>query len=81
MIVPIFQHCSYSFTGADKAKHSLHVRVTSSLDLEWVLYINDSQVGRFLDTKVNILINSQLYAALDYRNIINMYNDLLPKQP
>ena len=76
MIQPTFHYCYFSFT-ADNDKHDLRVRVTPSLGLEWHLYINDMEIGYFIDERTNTLLQTDLTRALSYANVLTVYNDLL----
>lgn len=72
-----FYYCYFSFrTGFDQ-KHELRVRVTASLFLEWHLYVNDFEVGFYLDEVTNILMEDRLANALSYHNVKRIYSDLL----
>jgi hypothetical protein len=81
MVVPTFKSCSFQFGDPHSDRHLLQVWVTPSLSLEWKLYINDSEVGRRLDTETNILLHKELTAALDYIAVLGVYNDILTKAP
>lgn len=84
MVIPNIEYCYYSFKGSDGSKHHLRCWVTNSLSLEWKLYINDVEVGRYLDLSTNILLPSELDYAFSWENVVTVYNDLIlniPKQP
>jgi hypothetical protein len=71
-----FQYAYFLYkTGA--VRHELRVKVTSSLSLEWALYVDDVCLGTFLDTTTNILISTQLENALSYSNVERVYTILL----
>jgi hypothetical protein len=55
----------------------LEVRVTSSIDLEWVLWVDGVKVGHYLDTGTNILLPDSLNRALSFSNVTRVYNQLL----
>lgn len=73
-----FHYCYFSFRGEGQ-KHELRVRVTASLGLEWHLYVNDQEVGFYVDNEVNILMPDRLNVALSYHNVKCIYAELLSK--
>lgn len=74
-----FHYCYFSFRGDHGQKHELRVRVTASLGLEWHLYVNDQEVGYYIDNEVNIVMADRLADALSYHSVIRIYTELLSK--
>jgi hypothetical protein len=70
------QYMYFKF-GCSAGKHELRMVITNNLNMEWKLYINDEQVGRFWDTKTNVLIKSEFYKSLDYRRVLSIYKAIL----
>lgn len=72
----LLYYCYFSFRNNSGAKHDLRVRVID-LSLEWHLYVNDQEVGCFLDEKTNVLIEAQMEQALSFKNVNRVYAELL----
>lgn len=72
----LFYYCHFTFRNNSGAKHVLVVRVID-LGLEWQLYVNDREVGYFLDEKTNVLIEAQMEQALSFKNVNRVYAELL----
>jgi hypothetical protein len=72
-----FQHGIFVFTSPGKSRHELVVRVTPSIDLEWLLWVDNVEVGLYLDTGTNILLPDSLNRALSFSNVTRVYGQLL----
>lgn len=72
----LFHYCYFSFRNSSGLKHDLRVRVVD-LGLEFHLYINDQEVGCYVDEKTNILIEAQMEHALSFKNVNRVYAELL----
>jgi hypothetical protein len=72
-----FQHGLFVFVSPGKFKHELVVRVTPSISLEWELWVDGLYVGRYLDTRTNILLTDDINRALSFSNVTRVYNQLL----
>lgn len=73
----LFHYCYFDFRDDSGTKHHLRIRVTSTMGLEYTLYINDSPVAVTIDENINIALPEQLEAALSYANVLRMYRELL----
>jgi hypothetical protein len=76
MELPPFESAYFSFTQ-DGERTGLRASVTPSLSLEWILYVHGSPRGRMIDLATNILIDSELSAALPYDNVKTVYFEIM----
>jgi hypothetical protein len=74
-------YCYFHFKGPAGTSHILRVWATSSLSLEWGLYVNDVRTDTLIDDITNILIPEQLDIALSYPNVRRVYSKLLDRPP